>query len=308
MKFNYEFIKENIRIYNLAKEQISVISQFEKGEISYRAMGSLGLIKFADFYNFSKGKDLIRAISYKELKDALVQNTTNDRFKTYLKNRSQKQFIKILTEDGQTFDRLLNGRWITKPSYTHRRRGKRSNEKIDALQTQFDKLINFIISNGIDTYRTTDSLIYKNFESQDLFHSQINWYTGVLLNIDVIPQKEIKVTTELLNSLINFIVDSKLDFRKLNSDFIIDNIQTKIMSLMTIQSGTKIKAIEDIKRGSQNLLTKDNFYTVESSMVNSGFIRVLITDDSGFRNYYDYKYFEDISVQRDLLLSQLGII
>ena len=309
MKFTYEFIKENLRIYNLAKEQLPLISKLESGEITYNAMRTLGLDKFADFFQFCKEKELIRAITYKELKDFLVENTTNDRFKTYLKNRTQKQFIKLLTEDGQTFDRLLNGRWITKPSYGYRmKRGRRANLKIDALNKHFDKLINFIISNDIDTYKTTDSLIYSSFESQDMYQSQIKWYTSVILNIDVIPTKEIEVTTSLLNSLVDLLVDSKIDFRKLNSDFIIDNIQTKIRNLMTAPEGSQIKSTQTVVRNGNSFLTKDKFYRVESSLVSQGFLKVLIVDDSGLRNYYEYKYFEDISIQRDLLLSQLGII
>lgn len=306
MKFSYEFIKENIRIYNLAKEQLPLISQFERGEVSYNSMRSLGLDRFAEFHQFSKDKELIKAITYKELRDILVSNTPDTRFKTYLKNRTQKQFIKLLTEDGQTFDRLLNGRWISKPNY--RRRGRRSNQKIDAFHKNFDNLMNFIISNDIDTYKTTDSTIYSNFESQILFQSQIKWYTGVILDISVVPEKEIKVTTELMSSLINFIVDSRLDFRKLNSDFITDAVQTKIRSLMTIPQGTKIKAIETILRNGISYLTKDKFYTVDSSLISSGFVKVYIEDDTGYKSYYEYKYFEDVSIQRDLLLSQLGII
>jgi hypothetical protein len=309
MKFSYEFIKENLRIYNLAKEQLPIISQFENGEITYNAMRSLGLDKFAEFHQFSKDKDIIRAISYKELKEIFVEETTDIRFKTYLKNRTQKQFIKLLTEDGQIFDRLLNGRWLTKPSYGYKlRRGRRSNQKIEAFYKHFDKLINFIISNDIDTYKTTDSLIYSSFESQSFFAQQIKWYTGVILDISVAPEKEIKVTTELMGSLIDFIVDSKLDFRKLNSDFIIETMQSKIRNLMSIPNGTKIKAVQDIVKNGHQYLTKDKFYTVDSSMISSGFVKVLVTDDSSIRNYYEYKYFEDVSVQRDLLLSQLGII
>jgi hypothetical protein len=310
MKFTYDFIKENIRIYNLAKQQIPIISQFESGEVSLNAMRYIGLDKFAEFYNFSKNKDLIRAISFKELKEVLVENTKNERFKTYLKNRTQKQFIKLLTEDGQTFDRLLNGRWISKPSY-YKARGRRSNERIDSFLTEFSKLINFIISNDIDTFSSSDFLIYKSFHQQDLFQQSIKWYTDVLLDIDVLPKREIEVTTGLVNSLVDFIVDSNLDFRKLNSDFLIDSINNKIRILMDIPNGTQIKAMDSLVNGVSGAisrLTKDKFYTVESSTISNGYLRVCILDDTGFRNYYDYKYFEDISIQRDLLLNQLGII
>ncbi len=308
MKFTYDSIKENIRIYNLAKEKLPVITKFENGEVSSNAMRYLGLEKFAEFYNFSKGKDLVRAISFKELKEVLVQNTKTQRFKTYLKNRTQKQFIKLLTEDAQTFDRLLNGRWITKPSHYKRVRGRRDSQKIESFVTDFDKLINFIISNDIDTYNSTDGLTYKAFHQQDYFQHQINWYSQVILDIDSVPTREIDVTTELMNSLVNFIVDSDLDFRKLNSDFLIDTIQTKLRGLITIPNDTKIKSIDDFTKNGVSYLTKDEFYTVEGSTISYGYLRVWIKDNTGFKNYYDYKHFEDVSIQRDLLLKQLGII
>ncbi len=306
MKFTYESIKENIRIYNLAKEKMPVISQFERGELSYNALRSLGLEKFADFYNFSKGKDLIKAITYKELKEDLVNHTKVSRFQTYLKNRTQKQFLKLLTEDGQTFDRLLNGRWITKPNYN--RRGKRDYSKVDAFTTQFHKLINYIISNDIDTYNSSEYGIYKPFHLQDSISQQLRWYTDVILDIDVVPTREIEVTYELFNSLADFLVSSSLDFRKLNSDFIIETIQNKLRSLITIPDGTKVKAINDLNKNNVNYLTKGELYVVEGSTISYGYLKVWIKDNTGMRNYYEYKYFEDISIQRDLILKQLGII
>jgi hypothetical protein len=307
MKFTYDFIKENIRIYNIAKEKLPVITKYENGEVSLNAMRYLGLDKFAEFYNFSKGKELIRAISYKELKEVLIEKTKVERFKTYLKNRTQKQFISLLTEDGQTFDRLLNGRWITKPTY-YKNRGRRSHERIDSFVTEFEKLINFIISNDIDTFNTFDSLIYRSFHQQDYFQNSIKWYTDVVLDIDSVPTREIEVTTNLMNSLFNFIVDSTLDFRKLNSDFLIDSVQNKIRGLMNIPIGTKVKSIVNLTRNNILHLTKDKFYTVESTTISSGYLKVWLVDDTGYRNFYEYKYFEDVSIQRDLLLAQLGII
>lgn len=71
MKFTYNFIKENLRIYNEAKSLLPIISQYENDEVSYNAMRSLKLELFADFYNFlkserSNGFELIQAISFKE--------------------------------------------------------------------------------------------------------------------------------------------------------------------------------------------------------------------------------------------------
>ena len=54
-------------------------------------------------------------------------------------------------------------------------------------------------------------------------------------------------------------------------------------------------------------LTEDKNYVVEDSVIQSGFARVMVVDDTGIRNWYDYRLFQDKSFERDFLLSQLGI-
>lgn len=317
MKFSYDFIKENIRIYNEAKQILPIISEYEKSQVSYNVMRNIGLEKFALFYQFlshleSNGFSPIQAISYKELKSILIDKTSNERFKTYLKNRTLNSFKKLIEEDSQTFDRLLNGRWLSKPGYYGRngrkRWGRRSNEHVEGFNEAFIPLLNWIISNDINTCDLQDGDTYKRFSQQDKFYQKIRWYQSVELSLDSVPKNEIKVTHNLLISLVDFIQSSNIDFRKLNSDFVIDTLQNKIRCLMEIEKGTSIVSIVDIKSaaGSQKL-TSGKSYLVENSNISNGFLRVMVVDDSGIRNWYDYSQFEDKSIQRDLLLSQLGI-
>lgn len=307
MKFTYEFIKENIRIYNQAKELLPVISQFEKGYISHNSMRSLGLDSFVQFYLFTKsqnnlGFNLISALSYKELKQLLVENTKVERFKTYLSRRTQPQFKKLISEDFETFDRLLNGRWISKPNY--RRRGRRHHDRIGGFETCFVPLINYMISNDI-SHSTPE--VFEKFTCQERYFHKIKWFTAVQLDISKIPIREIDLTFNLLNSFVNFISDTQIDFRKLNSEFIIDNIQTKLRSLMNIPVGTTVKSLSDYKKNIHQELTKDKTYEVLDSSISSGYMRISVINDTGHRIYYDYNFFEDVAIQRDLLLSQLGI-
>ena len=44
------------------------------------------------------------------------------------------------------------------------------------------------------------------------------------------------------------------------------------------------------------------------SYISAGFVKVQVVDDRGFRTFLDYKCFEDVALNRDLLLHQLGII
>lgn len=316
MKFTYDFIKENLRIYNEAKSLLPIISQYENEEVSYNAMRSLKLELFADFYNFlkserSNGFELIQAISFKELKEVIINKTKSERFKTLIRNMSQKTFTKLLTEDAEKFDRYLNGRWISKPGYNSRGRrtyGKRSNESIEGLNFGFTPLINWVISNEIETIEN-DTKTFQSFSSQDVYSHKIKWYKYSILKIDTLPMKEIGVTSNLLNSLVNFIQESEIDFRKLNSDFIVETIQNKVRKLMNVPTGTTIVSLVDLKNDyGRQVLTKGKNYTVINSTINYGFIKVYIQDDVSIGSYYDYKLFEDISLQRDMLLQQLGIL
>lgn len=313
MKFNYDFIKENLRIYNQAKEILPVISQYEQGLINQSSMRSLGLELFTQFYDFSKsqknmGFELIQAISYKELKEVIVKNTTVDRFKTYITRRTQTQFKKLISEDSETFDRLLNGRWISKP--THKRRGRRSNEVISGFKNSFVPLINWIISNDIQTC-DLEGGHFQSLKNQTVYHYQLRWYTETLLDIEKLPKREIDITFNLLGSFVDFLTETQTDFRKLNCDFIIENISSKLKTLMKIPIGTTIKSLVDLNNtsfytGLYSELTKDKTYTVEDSTISSGYIKVWISNDKGVRTYYNYSLFEDVSVHRDLLLQQLG--
>ena len=276
-------------------------------------MRSLGLELFSQFYEFTKsqknmGFELIQAISYKELKEVIAKNTTVDRFKTYITRRTQPQFKKLISEDSETFDRLLNGRWISKPTY--RRRGRRSNEVVSGLKS-FVPLINWIISNDIQTC-DLEANHFQSFKNQTVYQYQLRWYTGIHLDVEKLPKREIDITFNLLNSFVDFLTETQTDFRKLNCDFIVENISSKLKSLMKIPTGTTIKSLVDLNNagayaGPYSELTKDKTYTVEDSSITGGYIRVWISNDRGVRTYYNYSLFEDVSVHRDLLLQQLGI-
>jgi hypothetical protein len=321
MKFNYDCIKENLRIYNEAKSIFPIIEQYEKDEVSYSSMRSLKLESFADFYNFlkfekSKGFEIIQAVSFKELKQIISDNTRSERFKKFFENIKLNTFEKLLTEDAEKFDRYLNGRWKTKPGYTrigNRTYGRRSNEKAEGLNIAFVPLMNWIISNDIDITDTKPVQFgistWQTFNNQDVYSIKMKWFVGVLLSLENIPKREIDITSKLLNSLVDFIQDSDIDFRKLNSDFIVETLSNKIKNLMTIPQGTTLVSLVDKDNDyGRQILTKNKNYVVESSSINCGFIRVMVKDDLNYNNYFDYKLFEDISLQRDMLLSQLGII
>jgi hypothetical protein len=302
MKFTYDFIKENIRIYNEAKSKISIISDYESDKVTYSAMRSIGLGVFADFYSFfSKNKsdsfgqdDLIKAITWKELKPILIESTKSVRFKTWLQNRTEKKFCQMLN-NADDFDRLLNGRWLTKPNY--RRRGRRSNEHIEGLHVAFVPLLNYIISNNVEVCDMTIQHIL----------SKLKWYTSIQLDLDSVPNREIDITTGVMNSIADTIISSGIDFRKLNIDFLVDTVSNNLRNLMSVPEETRLRSLIDLEKNGISYLTKGEYYTVTSSIISYGFVKVFLADNTGFRSYYEYKYFEDMQVHRDLLLKQMGL-
>ena len=295
MKYTYESIKENLKIYDEAKSKLSIVTDFENDTVSLSAMRSIGLGGFAEFWQLKKADNLIKALTWKELKPILVEATKNTRFKTWLKNRTEKRFCEMLNNE-EEFDRLLNGRWVTKPDY--RRRGRRATAHIEGFHTGFISLLNYIISNDIEVC---------DLAKQTVLLNKLKFYQNIQLDIESIPQREVDITTDMMRSVIDSITSKGVDFRKLNIDFLVDTISQNLRSLMHVPQGTRLKSIVDYERNGIKYLTKGEYYTVDQSLISGGFVKVWIIDDSGFRSYYEYKYFEDMQIHRDLLLKQMGL-
>jgi hypothetical protein len=310
MKLNYDLIKKNLATYEEAKELFPVISDYERGEVNINVMRSLGLQEFGEFYDFLKrGDNLIDdGITWRKLKLMIAESTSNIRLKKFIMNRTQKQFNEILM-DGPQFDRLLNGRWVSKPSLTRRGRmsyGRRSNECVDGFKESFIPLFNYIIQNNIDVYEDSKEYVYKKFVKQDSIIYFIRWYTTLELKFDSVPKREIDVTKKLLNSFVEIMEETKIDFRKLNSEYIISSISNKIKSSMNVPTGTMLKCLKDVPFGVKTSLIANNSYQVKSSRLDmNGYLQVYVIDELNRDVSYPYSYFEDMAFHRDDLLSSL---
>ena len=314
MKFNYESINKNLKVYYEAREILPVIKEYEERQVNSNVMRSLGLQEFADFYEFlsSIGRNgfdpVMSDMNWRKLKPIMIDKTSNKRFKTFLSNRTQNQFINLLNSDGESFDRYLNGRWISKPRHTNRGRrtyGRRSEERLESFETCFVPIMNYIIQNEIDVYEKS-SMCYDSFVNQSRYSNFIKWYTRDILSYDKIPKREIDVTRNLLTNLAQFIDESKIDFRKLNFDYVNSVITDKIRKLMNVPNGTMLKCIKDYKYSNgTSYLTEGLSYEVRSCSMNNGYVRVLVTNDMGRSEWCEYSYFEDMSIHRDDILSSL---
>lgn len=316
MKLNYELIKKNLATYAEAKEIFPIISEYEQGQVSYATMSKLGLGDFASFGNFVTNcfkagfNPVMKGITWRRLKPMLVEQTLNERFKKFIFNRTQRQFNEILN-DGSTFDRYLNGRWISKPGTSRRGRrtsGRRSHEHIESFKSCIIPMINYIIENNIEVYDGQDDRKdhYTFFKHQSVITSSICWYIDKELDFSDVPKREIDVTRKLLSSLAQIVDDSKIDFRKLNSDYIISSISEKITKLMKVPEGTRLKALNDYNDNyGQKSLTKDQYYEVRSTSTSNGYVTVLVYGDNSRSSWFQYSCFEDVQSHRDDLLNSL---
>ncbi len=316
MKLNYELIKKNLETYKEAKESFPILSEYEQGQVSYSIMSKLGLGEFANFSTFVNSSfkmgfnPIMKGVNWRRLKPMLVEGTSNPRFKKFLSNRTQRQFNEILN-DGPTFDRFINGRWISKPGISRRGRkthGRRSHEHIESFRSHIVPILNYIIENNIEVY--SDSKDHKEyydyFKNQPAIQSFICWYLYKELDFSNVPKREIDLTRKLLDSLVQIVDESKIDFRKLNSDYIINTISEKIVKSMRVVEGTRLKCLNDYNDNYGNkCLTKDEYYEVRASSMQDGYVTILIYGDNKRSNWYKYSYFEDIQSHRDDLLSSL---
>ena len=244
-------------------------------------------------------------MTWPKLKQIIMDTTTNVRLKKYISNRTKTTFDEILL-DVEKFDRLLNGRWISRPREIRSKRGgtrmsngRRSEESIEGFQNAIIPIINYIIQNKLDNSSILEQSIISNV---------VKWFMGEHLKLNNVPKREIDISNKLLNNFDEFITDSNIDFRKLNFDYITNAISKRLQSLMTIPQGTNIKCIETLRGNNtlgRDVLTKDKYYEVIFTMIHSGRLMVRVIDDMKYEQYYHYSYFEDMAIHRNDLLNNL---
>lgn len=311
MKLSYETIKHNLSLYEEARNTFPILKKYEQREITRTDLGLFKLSSFGEFYDFvevlkNRGFKPVDFVTFNDLKKQIVDNTPNERFKSLISNMSKPKFIKLISSDGDKFDRLINGRWTSKPKYNRRGRisyGRRLNEKVDGLSICFTQMINFVIINELDVYESR-TLSHNPFVEQN---STIKWYLEKLSFEDV-PKAELDITNSLVSNLIDMIEDTKLNFRKFNVDFINNSISSKIKKMMLISEGTSIKCCEDVFSNystNRKILTSGNYYEVKGSYISGGMLQVKVTDDMGQIANLPFKYFEDVQLKRNNLLDDL---
>ena len=84
MIYNYDIIKKNIKTYNEAREQFSVLRDYENGNITKNSLSVFGLSDFGDFRDFlvrceTLNVEPIMFITFRDLKKKIVESTKSER-------------------------------------------------------------------------------------------------------------------------------------------------------------------------------------------------------------------------------------
>lgn len=316
MKLTYGFIKENLEAYEKARTTIPSVIQYESGEITDSAMRSLKIEKFAHFYDFISEQTklgfspVMPDMTWRKLKQILINNTKNERFKKFISSKTQSSFKKLLTQP-EVYDRLLNGRWVSKPRILRRGRissGRRSSEYFDGLSICFLPILNYIIQNDLDVFdrykKDTDINDIPQFPSQERYARSYMWFS-TKLDLESIPYREIDVTNKLIQSFTKSLDEDKIDPRKLNVDYVINSISEKLRRSMRIPVGTNIKCLKTIIEKDKETFIQGKTYKVEDQYVSYGSLMVYLMNELGRREYVKFEHFEDMSLHRDNLLDDL---
>lgn len=295
MKLTHEIIQKNLDAFNLAKKQFPIIQKYIDGEVDISSLRSVRLDRFGSFHDFlkeSNGQEVIsKGITWRKLKPILIEGCTSERLKIYLRNRTENQFIEIL-KDQDKYDKLLNGRWKRRP--TRRRSGIRS-ERIESFRDKKFMIINYIIS--------------KEIEMNDVSYLEgIKWYIGDTLSVENTLLREMEITEKLMIGIANVIEESKIDFKKLNLQYITNFIDNKLKKLMNVEKGTSLKCIKDVISNfnpGYKYLKEGSYYTVESSQIRDGLLHVLVVTEQGRTEWHPFTNFEDVSYNRNSVLDSL---
>jgi hypothetical protein len=212
-------------------------------------------------------------IKYKQVKLKFSELNRVERSKKIFQNKTQNQFNEI---------------WN---NYNLHKRYKNSRNDcyspgLDACEPM---IFNYLVQNQIEV-NSELMFFYRNIWFEKL--TKPKYYA-----------RELKMTQDFISSFIEYAKSANLDLRKCNVKSLTTELNHKLKELSKIESGLQVKCISETHE-----FTIEKYYTVEDSRVNyQGFLEIKLQNDKGDFRYVPYSNFEEVSRQRDDLLSQLGI-
>jgi len=280
MKLNLDIARHNLNLLQEVKLEYPILQDYEDGKIRRDTINNVGLDSFVSIIDAlilwkNKGLKSIydEKIKYKDLKIKFSELNYNQKSKSIFLNKSQNQFNAVWNNHN-----------------LHKRYKNSRNEcYTPALNDCEPMIFNYLVQNEVEV------------NSEYMFFYRNLWFDK--LSKPKFYSRELKMTQDFITNFIEYAKSANLDLRKCNVKSLTTELHHKLKELTKIESGLQVKCISETFE-----FTVDKIYTVLDSRVNYlGFLEIKLVNDKGHDRYLPYTNFEEVSRQRDDILSQLGI-
>jgi len=279
MKLTLECIEHNIKTLDEVKQEFPILQDYVEGKISRKAIQNVGLDEFIRFIDYqksleSKNMTLIykKKVSYRKLKEKICELTGNAKSKSIFSKKTKKAFNEI---------------WNNTKLY-RRYNNYKNASYCSGLEASGPMIWNYLVHNDV--------------EVDGLYKLKCEYYYNKLSKPKYYA-RELKMTQEFIDKFFLYVKDSNFDIRKCNVRSLTSELQSKLESITNIEEGLLVKCISPMSG-----FKEDNLYAVQGSRLNHyGFLEIKLTNDQDVTTFYPYSNFEEISRQRDDILSSLGI-
>lgn len=284
-----EVIQINLERVEQAKKDFFILSDYSKTDDHnklkqiWEEARSYGMISYLNFIDFQRnisnnGQEVFygHKIKISEFREILIKNATDASVKKILKSKGKVSFAKLINSP----------KWDLYSGNRRRRGGVRYQDNFVASA---GIIANFCIQNEIDVVETNRISDY---------------YTRVLSEIDLTLKKELELTKNIIDYLVNNLSESSYDFRRINIDhiskFMTEELKRKLLS---IEKGESVKLIEETDY--YGGITFGRVYEVKDKEFSSGRLQVQIKNDIGNIRSYPYRLFETVSNLRNSALDEI---
>ena len=301
MVLTLDTIKENLNILERAKEVFKILVDYQNilkslrnnsdheiqnREIEInREINRYNLTIYSDFIRFinkveTTGQKLIydEKIKTKTFQKVLEDNAIDETAKKSLRNKTSKTMHIFMNSE----------KWMKFHGYQSNRGRLRLNDNLSKSES--------IIANFLNQ---------QEINLEALAYSRLNkYYTSLLPEPDHTVLDEMNRTKFVIDFLIQKVTESGLDFRKLNSRALIENISEEFKKrILDIDKNESVKCISrpDVYGVSVGTIYK----VIDRSLDYSGNLRILIQNDYGTNVNCSFKFFETLNSLRSSMLKDL---
>lgn len=267
------FTKEWYRI----DEQISTVRE------ECRTYKLNSYLDFIEFINSSKKYE--QEIFYKkkikniDLQTILSKYAVDDEAKLCFSKKTKS-----------TFTKLINSKKWEVYLGDYRPRNRNSKRFSDNMFRTHAIIANYCIQNKIDV---------SNLSRIKTF------YTNLLPEPDLKVSQEISRTSSIIDYIIHKFTESDSDFRKINLEHLILSIKNELRSrILSLGNKEKIKCIE-VPNTQTEELTLNKIYEVLDTRLESGVLKVQISNDKDQIKLYYFRNFETMTILRDSFIDDL---